>query len=69
MAPSRQTTLPPGAELLFENQSDGLALYRQSRTPFTTYLVAGDSVQELPYSVGDTITDLRLADLDVDGAE
>lgn len=63
------TTLPPGAELLFENQSDGLALYRQSRTPFTTYLVAGDSVQELPYSVSDTVTDLRLADLDGDGAE
>lgn len=63
------TTLPPGAELLFENQSDGLAIYQEPSSPVVTYLIAGDSVQELPGHVGEAITDLRLADLDGDGAE
>ncbi len=68
-SPEPAATLPLGVELLFENPEDGLAVYRESRSPFTAYLVSGDSVQELPYSVGDTITDLRLTDLDGDGAE
>ena len=68
-SPEPAVTLPDGAQLLFENTEDGLAVYRQSSSPYNSYLVSGGTVQELPEPVGETVTGLRLADLDGDGAD
>ena len=68
-SPEPGVTLPDGAQLLFENTEDGLAVYRQSSSPYNSYLVSGGTVQELPEPVGETVTGLRLADLDGDGAD
>ncbi len=68
-SPEPSATLPDGAELLFENQGDGLAIYREARSPYTAYLVDGGLVYELPEPTVDTVTDLRLTDLDGDGAQ
>lgn len=68
-SPEPAVTLPDGAQLLFENGEDGLAVYRQSSSHYNTYLVSGGTVQQLPEPVGETVTGLRLADLDGDGAD
>ena len=69
-SPEPAVTLPAGAELLFENQEDGLAVYRTDGASPIAYLVSGQQVLKLSdwYSVT-TVTDLRLTDLDGDGAQ
>ncbi len=67
--PEPAVTLPDGAVLLCENPQDGLAVYRTDGASPIAYLVSGQQVLKLSDWYSDTVTDLRLTDLDGDGEE